>query len=198
MTSASQPAPSKTRFPTLAQSGCAVELTLEERYRVLHSIWRHEHLETMKRIADRFGMEAAIDIAAMYGYGHTAGLVQLYAEKFGLTGQGAAAVAQVAQMELQVEGSGVEVLHETADLAEFKADCCFGDLFQKKRYEDHRPLSQAICNRGCRGWMADMGATVAQDLQVERLAWMVDGAPRCHYRISRTANYTTAAAAPQE
>jgi hypothetical protein len=198
MTSSAPPAPAKTRFPTLAQSGCSVELPLEERYRVLHSIWRHEHLETMKRIADRFGMEAAIDIAAMYGYGHTSGIVKHYAEKFGLTGQGAAAVAQVFQIEMQVEGSGVEVIHDTADLAEFKANCCFGDLFQKERFAAHRPISEAVCNRGCRGWMVDMGATVAPDLQVERLAWMVEGAPRCHYRISRTAAAPAADTAAQE
>ncbi|GMU77547.1 MAG: hypothetical protein AMXMBFR46_03460 [Acidimicrobiia bacterium] len=173
------------RFPILEPLGHrTVDLSLEQRYTLLQSIFRHEHLNTYRRIAERFGWEVANELAGEYGQGHTDALVDTYRRVLGLTGKGAAAVSQTFQAEIQCEGGDVEVHIESADQADVSALCGFGYLLQRPR-DAGLPITDGLCETGCRLWLQQRCATVDPELRVERLTWMPDGAPRCRYTISR-------------
>lgn len=85
-----------------------------------------------------------------------------------------------------VEGADVETIEETTDRADYKVLCPWGDAIQSGKFDDAAPIYDGLCNRGCWDFMQRVADTVADDLHVDRPAWMGDGAPRCHFCITRT------------
>lgn len=180
------PGPSAAvRFPILEPIGeRTVALSIAQRFGILHNVFVHQYFATYKAIADRYGWEVANEIAGEITADATPMLAEAYRRKFDLPGEGAALVSQVVQTEFQGEGSDVEVISEDADDAELEILCGFGSLLQRPRYRG-TPITDGLCERGCRIWMQEIAGTVSSDLTAERLAWMGDGAPRCRFRITR-------------
>lgn len=173
------------RFPIVPLEGPgSVQLTLEERYAVLHNVFKHQWFAVHKRIGERFGWEEANRMAAEVADEALPLLVDAYRRKFDLSGTGAALVSQVLQAEFQGEGSDVALLHEDADEAEIDVLCTFGDAIQRPRFKDI-PVTDGLCERGCRVWADKLARTADPDLRSDRLTWMGDGAPRCRFRIRR-------------
>jgi predicted ArsR family transcriptional regulator len=160
----------------------SVKLTLEQRFGILHNIFKHQYFAVYKAIADRLGWEVANEISAAVADEATPILAAGYQKKFGLGGEGAAAVSQVLQAEFQGEGSEARVVEETPERAAIEVNCTFGHALQSKRFADV-PITNGLCEQGCRQWLKDIAATVDEDLDAERDTWMGDGAPRCNYRI---------------
>jgi hypothetical protein len=176
---------SSIKFPITEPLGRrTVNLSVDQRYHLLQSIWRHEHLEHHRRVAERFGWEAADELIGEYGKDHTDGLVETYSRVLGLDGEGAAAVSQVFQAEIQCEGGDVEVIEESPERAEVSALCGMGYLLQRPRYQG-MPITDGLCETGCRLWLQKMSRAVDPDLVVERTSWMPAGDSRCTYRIHR-------------
>jgi hypothetical protein len=159
------------------------QLTAEQRHETLLKIWVHEFFATARLIGERFGWEAANDVAYEM-FGEAIPVMARYKDKFGLSGEGAGLVAKILHAELQVEGSPTEVVTATEDQAEYKIDCTFGKaLFQSGKY-DGVDIVDGLCGRGCIGWTQEVLDSLRPGLRVERHAWIGDGAPRCHYTIS--------------
>jgi hypothetical protein len=178
--------PAEIRFPILDRAAeRTVELTLAERFGVLHNIFKHQYFATYRAIAKRYGWEVANEIAGEISEDATPMLAEAYRRKFQLEGEGAALVSQVVQAEFQGEGSDADVIAETADHAEIDILCGFGHALQGPRYAG-TPITDGLCETGCRHWMKEIARTVEPDLTAERITWMPDGAPRCKYLISRT------------
>ncbi|HEX3801996.1 MAG TPA: hypothetical protein VHV75_04070 [Solirubrobacteraceae bacterium] len=179
-----QPAPSaKVRYPILEPIGeRTVSLTVNERFGILHNIFKHQYFATYKAIADRYGWDVANEIAGGITTEATPMLADAYRRKFNLTGAGAALVSQVVQTEFQGEGSDVAVLHEDEESAELEILCGFGSALQGEKYRG-TPITDGLCGAGCRVWMQDIAQSISPDMTAEREQWMVDGAPRCRYRI---------------
>lgn len=159
-----------------------VKLSLEQRFEVLHNIFKHQYFAVYQAIADRLGWQVANEISAGVADEATPILAAGYIKKFGLEGEGAAAVSQVLQAEFQGEGSEARVVEETTERAEFEVNCTFGAALQSRRFKDV-PITNGLCEQGCRQFLKDVAATVDPDLDVERDTWMGDGAPRCNFRI---------------
>jgi hypothetical protein len=177
--------PDLPSFPIVPLTGAAtVELTLEERFAVLHNIFKHQTFAIYKRIGEEFGYEAANRICAEVADEATPMLAEAYRRKFSLPGDGAALVSQVLQAEFQGEGGDAEVLSETPDEAEIDVLCGFGAALQKPRFASI-PITEGLCEGGCRVWSGDIARTVDPRLRTERLTWMGEGAARCRYRIWR-------------
>lgn len=173
------------RFPIIDLEGpSTVELPLEERYAVLHNVFKHQYFAVYRRIGELYGWDAANRIAAEVADEATPMLAEAYRRRFSLPGEGAALVSQVMQAEFQAEGSDVAVLSETPDGAELDVNCAFGNALQKPRFAGI-PITDGLCERGCRQWADQIAKTVDEDLGADRLTWMGDGAPRCRYRIWR-------------
>jgi hypothetical protein len=173
------------RFPIIDRDAeRTVELTLAERFGVLHNIFKHQYFATYRAIARRFGWEVANEIAGEISEEATPILADAYRRKFRLGGEGAALVSQVVQAEFQGEGSDAEVIAEDADHAELDILCGFGHALQSERYRG-TPITDGLCEAGCRVWMQEIAQTVESDLTAERITWMPAGAPRCKYRIFR-------------
>jgi hypothetical protein len=192
MTEPAPPAGTRTRFPIIDLEGPkSVEMTLEQRYELLHNVFKHLFFAVYRHIGEIYGWEAANKIAGDVSDESTPILVGLFKEKFGLEGSGAELVSKVMQVEFFGEGSDIAVLAESPDHAELDILCGMGDALRKPRFAI--PIADGLCERGCRLWAADLARSVDPDLTVERLTWMGDGAPRCLYHISRA---TPAQAAP--
>lgn len=173
------------RFPIVDRAAeRTVELTLAERFAVLHNIFKHQYFATYRAIAKRYGWEVANEIAGEISDESTPMLAAAYRRKFRLEGEGAALVSQVVQAEFQGEGSDADVISETADHAEIDILCGFGHALQGPRYAG-TPITNGLCEQGCRIWMQEIAQTVDPGLTAERLTWMPEGAPRCKYLISR-------------
>jgi hypothetical protein len=176
------------RFPILDLEGPnSVELTLEQRYETLESIFTHQFFETYRLIGRRFGWDAANDIALAVPDSSIPLIVEGYRRKFDLQGEGAALLAQVMQAEFQAEGSDVALLEEDEDEAAFEVLCAFGATLTGGRYDDVK-IERGLCHEGCAGWMGQVGATIDPPVSVEREQWMGDGAPRCRFRLCRAAD----------
>jgi hypothetical protein len=160
----------------------SVKLTLEQRFGILHNIFKHQYFAVYREIGRRFGWQVANEISASVADDATPMLAAAYQRKFELEGEGAELVSQVLQAEFQGEGSEAKVLDERPERAEIAVNCTFGHALQSKRFEDV-PISNGLCEQGCRQWLRDIAATVDPDLDAERDTWMGDGAPRCVYRI---------------
>jgi hypothetical protein len=183
MATGEQPPPQK--FPIIDLQGPAtVELSLEERFAVLHNVFKHQYFAVYKRIGELYGWDVANRIAAEVADEATPMLAEAYRRRFNLPGEGAALVSQVLQAEFQAEGSDAAVLTESPDEAELDINCGFGNALQKPRFADI-PITDGLCEKGCRAWADDIAKTVDPDLHAERLTWMGAGAPRCRYRIWR-------------
>jgi hypothetical protein len=179
------PPDEQTRYPILEPIGDhTVELTLAERFGILHNIFKHQYFATYKSIAARYGWEVANEIAGEITVESTPMLAQAYGRKFNLPGEGAALVSQVVQTEFQGEGSHAEVIHEDPDSSELDILCGFGTALQQPRYRD-LPITDGLCETGCRIWLQEIADSVEPGLRTERVTWMVDGAARCKYRIAR-------------
>jgi predicted ArsR family transcriptional regulator len=173
----------KKRPPILElEEDATVKLTLEQRFGILHNIFKHQYFAVYQAIADRLGWQVANEISAAVADEATPILAAAYQRKFGLDGEGAAAVSQVLQAEFQGEGSEARVVEETTERAELEINCTFGDALQSKRFKDV-PITNGLCEQGCRQWLKDIAATVDPDLDAERDTWMGDGAERCNFRI---------------
>jgi hypothetical protein len=182
---------SDVRYPILDPIGeRTVSLTLTERFGILHNIFKHQYFATYKAIADRYGWDVANEIAGEITTGATPMLAEAYRKKFELPGKAAALVSQVVQTEFQGEGSDVAVVHEDEDRAELEILCGFGSALQSPRYRA-TPITEGLCEAGCRIWMQEIAGTVSPDLTAERDAWMGDGAPRCRYTICRKTHSDT-------
>jgi hypothetical protein len=160
----------------------SVKLTLEQRFGILHNIFKHQYFAVYREIGRRFGWQVANEISASVADDATPMLAAAYQRKFELEGEGAELVSQVLQAEFQGEGSEAKVLEESPERAEIAVNCTFGHALQSKRFEDV-PISNGLCEQGCRQWLRDIAATLDPGLDAERDTWMGDGAPRCVYRI---------------
>lgn len=160
----------------------SVKLTLEQRFAILHNIFKHQYFAVYREIGRRFGWQVANEISAKVADDATPMLAAAYQRKFGLQGEGAALVSQVMQAEFQGEGSEARLVEERRERAEIEVNCTFGHALQSKRFEDV-PITNGLCEQGCRQWLRDIAATVDPGLDAERDTWMGDGAPRCVYRI---------------
>jgi hypothetical protein len=177
--------PNDQKFPVIDLQGPnTVELALEERFGILHSIFKHQYFAVYKRIGELYGWDVANRIAGEVADEATPMLAEAYRKRFNLEGEGAALVSQVMQVEFQGEGSDAAVITETPDEAELDLNCTFGNALQKPRFRDI-PITDGLCEAGCRGWADDIAKTVDPELRAERLTWMGDGAPRCKYRVWR-------------
>jgi hypothetical protein len=175
------------RFPIIDLEGPAdVELPLEQRYETLSNIFVHQFFQLYRLVGQRFGWEAANDLAAEVPAPSVPLIVEGYRRKFGLEGEGAELLAKVMQAEFQAEGSDVAVLAEDADSAAFEVLCSFGDMLQSDRYNDV-DIADGLCHRGCEGWMNEVGETLDPAVGAERQTWMGDGAPRCRFALKRRA-----------
>ncbi len=159
-----------------------VQLSLEQRFEILHNIFKHQYFAVYKLIGERFGWQVANEMSAEVADEATPMLAEAYRRKFGLEGERAALVSQVLQAEFQGEGSEAKVVEETPERAEIEVNCTFGDALQSRRFKDV-PIANGLCEQGCRQWLKDIAATVDPELDAERDTWMGDGAPRCVYRI---------------
>jgi hypothetical protein len=160
----------------------SVKLTLEQRFSMLHNIFKHQYFAVYREIGRRFGWQVANEVSAAVADEATPMLAGAYQRKFGLEGERAALVSQVMQAEFQGEGSEAKVLDERPERAEIEINCTFGHALQSKRFEDV-PITNGLCEQGCRQWLRDIAATVDPDLDAERDTWMGDGAPRCVFRV---------------
>jgi hypothetical protein len=160
----------------------SVKLTLEQRFAILHNIFKHQYFAVYREIGRRFGWQVANEISAKVADDATPMLAAAYQRKFGLEGEGAALVSQVMQAEFQGEGSEAKLVEESPERAEIEVNCTFGHALQSKRFEDV-PITNGLCEQGCRQWLRDIAATVDPELDAERDTWMGDGAPRCAFRI---------------
>ncbi|MEX2195925.1 MAG: hypothetical protein WD844_11620 [Thermoleophilaceae bacterium] len=183
-----------TSFPVLEIEGpVARELPLEERYATLVNIYKLQYFATYRHIAQRFGWDAANEIAEAMAADAIPFIAEGYRRKFGLPGSGAALVSQVLATEFQVEGGDFETVHESEDEAEYKVLCTFGAALQSGEFDDARPVTKGLCDQGCWGFTQRVSETVKDGLHVEREAWMGDGAPRCHFTIAPRARDADAA-----
>jgi hypothetical protein len=164
------------------EENATVKLALEQRFGILHNIFKHQYFAVYRQIGERFGWRVANEISASVADEATPILASAYRRKFDLQGEGAAAVSQVLQAEFQGEGSEARVIEETTERAEIEINCTFGDALQSDRFKDI-PITNGLCEQGCRQWLKDIAATVDPDLDCERDAWMGEGAPRCVFRI---------------
>lgn len=172
------------KFPILDLEGPSdVKLTLEQRYSTLLTVYKLQYFAIFRHIGERFGWEAANDIADDMAAEGIPFIAKGYQRKFDLPGEGAALVAQVLTSEFQVEGGDVEVIVENEAEAEYKVLCSFGDALQSGKFDDV-DITDGLCTRGCWGWTQAMADTVKPGLHVERLTWMGNGAPRCHFKIA--------------
>jgi hypothetical protein len=189
-TAGSGSAPSaNVRYPILEPIGRrTVELSIEQRFGVLHNIFKHQFFATYKRIGERFGWDVANEIAGDVAADATPMLAAAYQRKFALPGKGAALVSQVVQAEFQAEGSDADVIREDGDEAELDILCGFGSALQQPKFQSIE-ITSGLCETGCRLWIDEIAQTVEPDLRAERLTWMGAGAARCRFRIRReTAN----------
>ena len=172
-----------TRFPILDLQGPgSVELSLEQRYETLESIFIHQYFQLYRLLGQRFGWEVANEIALEVPESSVPLLVEGYRRKFGLDGEGAELLSRVLQAEFQAEGSDVAVFEETPQSATFEVLCSFGGMLQSGRYADVR-IERGLCHEGCAGWMGRVGATMDPSIAAERQTWMGDGAPRCRFKL---------------
>jgi hypothetical protein len=172
------------RFPIIDLEGpSTLQLTLEQRYELVHNVFKHLFFGVYRHIGETYGWEAANKIAGDVSDESTPILVELFRKKFDLDGQGAALVSQVIQAEFQGEGSDPAVLAESQDEAELDLLCGMGAAMRTPSLAI--PIEHGLCEQGCRVWAQDLARSVDQELRVERLSWMGDGAARCRYRIWR-------------
>ena len=114
----------------------SVKLTLEQRFGILHNIFKHQYFAVYREIGKRFGWQVANEISASVADDATPMLAAAYQRKFELNGEGAELVSQVLQAEFQGEGSEAKVVEEGPERAEIAVNCTFGHALQSKRFED--------------------------------------------------------------
>jgi hypothetical protein len=186
------------RFPIFDLEGPGtVELSLEQRYETLESVFIHQFFQLYRLLGQRFGWEVANEIALEVPESSVPLIVPGYQRKFGLEGEGAALLSQVMQAEFQAEGSDVAVEDETPDGAAFDVLCSFGGMLQSGKYEDVK-IEHGLCHEGCAGWMSRVGETMDPPVTAERQTWMGDGAPRCRFVLERQAAAAERGAAGSE
>ncbi|NUT56181.1 MAG: hypothetical protein HOQ03_09390, partial [Thermoleophilia bacterium] len=173
------------RFPIIEPEGrSSVQLSLAERYGILHNVFVHQWFALQKRIGEEFGWDVANRLSVEVADEATPLLAEGYRRKFGLEGEGAALVSQVMQTEFLGEGSEVDLHHEDRDSAEVDINCTFGAMLQKPKF-GRLPVTDGLCEGGCRGWAGDIARSVDPELRADRLTWMGDGAPVCKFKIWR-------------
>lgn len=171
------------RHPILNLEGPnTVELTLEQRYETLESIFVHQYFQLYRLVGERWGWEAANEIALAVPDSSIGLVAEGYRKKFNLPGEGAALLSQVLQAEFQAEGSDVHVSEESTDAAVIEVDCAFGAVLQSGRYSDVK-IEDGLCHGGCAGWMTQVGQTIAPRVSAHREAWMGDGASKCRFAL---------------
>jgi hypothetical protein len=171
------------RFPILDLEGPgSVELSLEQRYETLESIFIHQYFQLYRILGQRLGWDVANEIALEVPESSVPLIIQGYRRKFGLVGKGAALLSQVLQAEFQAEGSDVSVMEETQESATIDVLCAFGGMLQSGRYDDVK-IEHGLCHEGCAGWMGRVGATIDPPVEAERQTWMGDGAARCRFAL---------------
>jgi hypothetical protein len=175
------------RFPIMNLEGPgSVELSLEQRYETLESVFIHQFFQLYRILGRRLGWAVANEIALEVPESSVPLIVEGYRKKFALQGEGAALLCQVMQAEFQAEGSDVAVTEENAEEATFDVLCSFGGMLQGGKYDDVK-IEHGLCHEGCAGWMSRVGGTLDPPVEAERLTWMGDGAPRCRFALKRPA-----------
>lgn len=174
------------RFPILEPAGPVTRnMTIEERYETLQTLYKFQYFATYRHIAKHTSWDVANQIADDMASEAIPFLAEGYKRRYGLPGEDAALVAQVHITEMLVEGADVETITETADEAEYKVLCPWGAALQSGKFDDAAPIYDGLCNRGCWDFMQRVSETVSDDLVVDRKTWMGDGAPTCHFCITR-------------
>lgn len=161
----------------------SVELTLEQRYETLESIFIHQYFQLYRLLGNRYGWDVANEIALEVPESSVPLIAEGYRRKFGLQGEGAALLSQVLQAEFQAEGSDVAVSEESTERATIEVDCAFGAMLQSGTYDDVK-ITPGLCDQGCAGWMGRVGETIEPPVEAERETWMGDGAPRCRFQLT--------------
>jgi hypothetical protein len=171
------------RFPVFELEGpSSVQLSLEQRYETLESIFVHQYFQLYRLLGQRFGWEVANEIALEVPESSVPLVVEGYRRKFGLEGEGAELLSRVLQAEFQAEGSDVAVLEESPEAATLDVLCSFGGMIQSGRYADVK-IEHGLCHEGCAGWIGRVGETVDPPVSAERQTWMGDGSARCRFRL---------------
>jgi hypothetical protein len=172
------------KFPVIDLKGpSTVELTLEQRYSLVVNIFKRQYFAVYRLIGERFGVEAANQIAIDVAEEAIPFVAEHYRRTFKLDGQGAALMSQILQAEFQSEGSDVAVLEETDSRSKVDINCLFGDALQSGRFKDSN-IADGLCQRGCAVWVDKVAKTIDPRLEAERMTWMGDGAPTCRYVIA--------------
>jgi hypothetical protein len=177
----------KVRFPILEPDGPVTRpMSIAERYETLATLYKFQYFATYRHIAKHTSWDVANQIADDMAAEAIPHLAEGYRRRYALPGERAALVAQVHITEMLVEGADVQTISETPEEAEYTVLCPWGDAIQSGKFDDARPVYDGLCNRGCWNFMQRVAATVDDDLQVDRVAWMGDGAPSCHFCVRQT------------
>jgi hypothetical protein len=172
------------RFPINPLEGPGtVELSLEQRFETLESIFIHQFFQLYRILGNRLDWETANEILLEVPESSIPLLVEGYRKKFDLDGEGAKLLSQVLQAEFQGEGSDVAVLEESTEYAEIDVLCAFGGMLQSGRYDDVK-ITPGLCHEGCEGFICRLGETMETKVHAERTAWMGDGAERCRFKLT--------------
>ena len=118
----------------------------------------------LRQILAEFGWDVANRLSVEVADEATPLLAEGYRRKFGLEGEGAALVSQVMQTEFLGEGSDVDLIHEDRDSAEVDINCTFGAMLQKPKF-GRLPVTDGLCEGGCRGWAGDIARSVDPELR---------------------------------
>ena len=171
------------KYPVVDGNGpVTVPLTIVQRFETLSNVYKFQYFAIFRYIGERWGWDAANDIADEMAAEAIPYIAKGYQRKFGLPGEGAALVSQVLASEFQAEGSDFETKVESEDQAEYHVYCSFGNALQSGKFDNR--IAPGLCDRGCWGWTQRVADTVKEGLHVERHAWMGDGAPSCHFTIT--------------
>ncbi|MBK6453519.1 MAG: hypothetical protein KA756_01855 [Steroidobacteraceae bacterium] len=179
---------SPTKYPALESTGNpTVELSLEQRYSVLPLVYRYMYFSLFRKIGGAFGWDFANGVADEMTAESIPFLAPAYKKKFGLPGEGGVMVAQMMQVEIVVEGGDGELIEESGtDVSEFKLACSMGAGLQDPKFADV-DIAAGLCHIGCWKYGTRAAQQIDPRYRFERLSWMGEGSPFCHFRLVKDA-----------
>jgi hypothetical protein len=175
---------SRQHFPILDPKGTSIEMSLAERYTTMMNAFKHQYFAWARQVAARYGWKTANEIAQAVADESIPFMVPGFTRKFNLKGEGAELVARVLRVQFLADGSEPTVTAEAPDHVEFKVLCMWGGALQSGKFPIE--IAGGLCHEGCVGWAQRVATTVDPQIKVERLTWMGEGAPRCHFRVARS------------
>ena len=170
-------------FPILEPKNVRLNLTLADRYATMMNAFKHQYFAWARHVAERYGWQVSNEIAQEVVDESIPVMVPGFRRRFGLTGEGPELVGKVVRAQLLADGSEPAVIRETTEHVEFDVRCMWGGALQSGKFPIE--IAKGLCHEGCVGWAQRVAQTVDEGIKVERLTWMGEGAPRCHFRIVR-------------